>query len=101
MIGTLQVPLHRIDQQKHQFMIFMQKEVASQVTDPLRKEVLLVRQLHRMNVSKGSIMSKHLCIDSADHVLLHLFGGYVWRAQVLLQNCNLSNNNLILFLLGA
>lgn len=37
---------------------------------PLRKEVLLVRQLHRMNVSKGSIMSKHLCIDSADHVLL-------------------------------
>lgn len=37
---------------------------------PLRKEVLLVRQLHRVNVSKGSIMSKHLCIDSADHVLL-------------------------------
>lgn len=36
-IGTLQVPLHRIDQQKHQFMIFMQKEVASQVTDPDRR----------------------------------------------------------------
>ena len=28
-VGTLQVPLHRIDQQEHELMIFVQEEIAS------------------------------------------------------------------------
>ena len=37
---------------------------------PLRKEVLLVGELHCMNVSERGIMSEHLCINCPDHVLL-------------------------------
>ena len=39
---------------------------------PFRKQILLVGQLHGMDVCEGCIMTEHFCINSSDHVLLEL-----------------------------
>ena len=65
-IGTLQVPLHRIDQQKHQFMIFMQKEVASQITDPDKRYLIpttIANMMMHMDID-STFKVTSVCVDA-------------------------------------
>mmetsp|Transcript_136704 Transcript_136704/g.323874 ORF Transcript_136704/g.323874 Transcript_136704/m.323874 type:complete len:205 (-) Transcript_136704:69-683(-) len=100
MVRALQVPLHSVDQQQHQLVVSVQEQITGQVPDPLGEEVLLMRELHRVDVGEGRVMPEHLCINCSDHVLLHLLGRDVRAAEVLLQNGDLPHDDLILFLLG-
>ena len=95
------VLLDGVDDEDNEVVIVGEEESDGEIAGALEEEIVVVGHLDGVDVGKGGVVAKHLDVDEADEVLLHLALGDIRLAETAFEGFHLLKNDAVLLGLGS